>query len=82
MDYGSFEGTIPHGKYGAGTVTIWDDGRYTLEKWHDDKIIVTVKGAPTDRWAVCGWHPHRRRPREVHLADAPDEDGCRWPAAA
>lgn len=46
MEYGSFEGTIPHGEYGAGTVTIWDDGRYELEKWRDDEVIVTVIGRP------------------------------------
>ena len=27
-DYHSFEGTIPKGNYGAGEVTIWDEGVY------------------------------------------------------
>lgn len=46
LDYGTFEGTIPEGQYGAGSVTIWDDGRYDLEKWRDDEIIATLEGRP------------------------------------
>ncbi|MBN9606862.1 MAG: ATP-dependent DNA ligase [Actinomycetales bacterium] len=44
LEYGSFEGTIPKGEYGAGTVTIWDRGTYELEKWRDDEIILTIHG--------------------------------------
>lgn len=46
MEYATFEGTIPAGEYGGGTVTIWDDGRYHLEKWRDDEIIATLEGRP------------------------------------
>ncbi|MCW3494139.1 ATP-dependent DNA ligase [Microbacterium sp. SSM24] len=46
MEYASFEGTIPAAEYGGGTVTIWDDGRYDLEKWRDDEIIATLEGRP------------------------------------
>ncbi|PSL37987.1 ATP-dependent DNA ligase LigD ligase module /ATP-dependent DNA ligase LigD phosphoesterase module /ATP-dependent DNA ligase LigD polymerase module [Labedella gwakjiensis] len=44
LDYASFEGRIPTGEYGAGTVTIWDAGTYVTEKWRDDEIIVTLDG--------------------------------------
>ena len=28
LDYGDFEGTIPRGEYGGGTVMLWDQGRW------------------------------------------------------
>ncbi|MDE1149864.1 MAG: DNA ligase D [Azospirillaceae bacterium] len=29
LDYGDFEGTIPQGEYGGGTVIVWDRGEWT-----------------------------------------------------
>ncbi len=31
LDYGDFEGTIPHGEYGGGTVQLWDRGFWQAE---------------------------------------------------
>lgn len=31
LSYGDFEGTIPEGEYGAGTVEIWDKGMYLMK---------------------------------------------------
>lgn len=45
LEYGAFEGEIPAGQYGAGTVTIWDSGIYELEKWREgQEVIVTLHG--------------------------------------
>jgi DNA ligase D-like protein (predicted 3'-phosphoesterase) len=44
LDYGHFEGTIPAGEYGAGTVSIWDNGTYDTKLWVNDKIEITFHG--------------------------------------
>jgi bifunctional non-homologous end joining protein LigD len=44
LDYFSFEGEIPKGEYGAGTMRIWDHGTYEVEKWRDDEIIFAFDG--------------------------------------
>ena len=31
LDYGDFEGTIPKGQYGGGTVMVWDRGYWICE---------------------------------------------------
>lgn len=46
MEYATFEGTIPKGEYGAGSMTIWDTGTYDTEKWRDDEIIIDLDGQP------------------------------------
>jgi bifunctional non-homologous end joining protein LigD len=35
LDYGDFEGTIPKGEYGGGTVMLWDEGRWVPEPGKD-----------------------------------------------
>ena len=44
LEYASFSGTITAGEYGGGSVTIWDAGHYTCEKWDDRHILVTFDG--------------------------------------
>ena len=44
VEYADFEGEIPKGEYGAGTVEIWDKGHYTPIKWEEKEIIIHING--------------------------------------
>jgi bifunctional non-homologous end joining protein LigD len=43
VDYSSFEGIIPEGEYGGGTVMVWDRGTYAVEG-PDDVATALDKG--------------------------------------
>ena len=60
LEYLEFHGEIPKGEYGAGTMTIWDQGTFDVHKWEERKVEVTFHGERLQRalWAV----PDRRSP--------------------
>ena len=65
LDYFDFEGEIPKGQYGGGTVTQWDAGTYEEEKFDEDKVVVRLHGTRVEgRYALFrtggkNWMIHR-----------------------
>jgi bifunctional non-homologous end joining protein LigD len=68
LEYFRFEGEIPAGSYGAGTVRIWDEGTYECEKWTDREVKVVLHGRRIrGRYALFrtgerSWMIHRMDP--------------------
>ncbi len=85
LEYATFEGAIPAGEYGAGTVTIWDAGSYETEKFHvaphgagghGGQVVVDLHGGRLNgRFALIQtdgdqWLAHRMEDRSaVHVRD-------------
>ena len=72
LEYGTFEGTIPKGEYGAGTVSIWDSGTFALHKWREGKeVIVTVQGEQrgTHTYALIHTGGSKGNQWLIHLMD-------------
>jgi bifunctional non-homologous end joining protein LigD len=44
LEYLTWEGVIPKGNYGAGTMKVWDSGTYETHEWTDEKATVTFHG--------------------------------------
>jgi len=58
LDYATFEGEIPQGQYGAGSVEIWDKGTYELvEEKRDGGLTVRLHGKKLDgTWTLIPAH--------------------------
>src|SRR3954469_12848145 len=58
LDYATFEGEIPAGNYGAGTVEIWDHGTYELvEEKKNGGLTVRLSGERLNgTWALIPAH--------------------------
>src|SRR3954454_12756382 len=70
LEYLEFEGDIPAGQYGAGTMRIWDRGTYELHKFREDEVMVTFHGERLHGRYVLfrtdekNWMIHRMDPPE------------------
>src|SRR4029078_7314321 len=64
IEYNTFEGTIPKGEYGGGTVMIWDRGNWTPE--HDPHKVMKqghIDLRPDGEKLKGRWHLVRMRKR-------------------
>jgi bifunctional non-homologous end joining protein LigD len=73
LEYLEFEGDIPKGEYGAGTMRVWDRGTYEAEKFRDTEVIATFHGERLrGRYAL--FHT-RRNDWLIHRMDPPEDPG-------
>lgn len=83
LDYGSFEGVIPKGNYGAGAVIIWDEGQWLPEgdptrgmaKGH---LAFELKGHKlSGLWHLVRLKPRRGEKRDNWLLIKSDDAAAR-----
>jgi bifunctional non-homologous end joining protein LigD len=83
LEYGAFEGTIPEGEYGAGSVIVWDEGKWIpesdpvrgMEKGH---LAFTLEGHKLGgRWHLVRLKPRRGEKRDNWLLIKVDDDFAR-----
>ena len=78
LEYLEFEGDIPKGSYGAGTMRIWDRGTYEAHKFDDDKVEVTFHGERLrGRYGLFPLKRHKGEPAGkdwmIHRMDPPED---------
>jgi len=73
IEYLDFEGEIPAGQYGAGTMRIWDRGTYVAEKFEESKVEVELRGERVHgRYALF---PTKGKNWMIHRMDPPEDPG-------
>ncbi len=81
LEYLDFEGDIPAGQYGAGSMRIWDRGTFEVHLWTDKKVEVTFAGERlTGRYGLfpISREPDRAKDWMIHRMD-PSADPEREP---
>lgn len=77
LDYADFEGVIPAGEYGAGTVLVWDTGTYRnlrAEKENDGATMLQS----LEEGKVEVWLKGQKAPGGYALIRTGDDDDERW----
>jgi bifunctional non-homologous end joining protein LigD len=80
IEYGSFEGTIAEGNYGAGTVMLWDEGTYhvsgddPVKAWREGKIHLFLEGKKlNNEWTLVRMrHGETAKPQWLLLKSGED----------
>jgi bifunctional non-homologous end joining protein LigD len=81
LEYLDFEGEIPAGQYGAGTMRIWDRGTYELEKWELEKVMFKLEGERLSGRYALFRAGESERDWMIHRIDPPAEQRDPFPAS-
>jgi bifunctional non-homologous end joining protein LigD len=80
LEYLDWEGEIPQGEYGAGTMRIWDRGAYELEKWEPGKVMVAFAGERLQGRYVLFRAGEDEKDWMIHRIDPPARERDPFPA--
>jgi bifunctional non-homologous end joining protein LigD len=77
LEYLTFQGEIPAGEYGGGSMGVWDTGTYATHKWSEKEVMVTFHGTRVNGKYVL----FRTRDKQwmIHRMDPPEDPDRRTP---
>ncbi|KAF3361989.1 DNA ligase D-like 3'-phosphoesterase domain-containing protein [Chlamydiales bacterium STE3] len=78
LDYRTFEGTIPAGNYGAGKVTLWDEGIYTIPETQDVKDAEKKIAADLQKGHLIVFFSGAKLKGEFHLIRMQGREKNAW----
>jgi bifunctional non-homologous end joining protein LigD len=74
IEYATFEGVIPEGNYGAGTVMVWDRGHYHVygedppKSWREGKLHLVLDGEKAKgEWTLIRLRGNEEKPQWLLL---------------
>ncbi|WP_226739729.1 DNA ligase D [Microvirga lenta] len=87
LEYLTFEGVIPAGQYGGGTMIVWDEGRWLPEgdphkAYAEGRLTFTLEGRRLKgRWHLVRTRPKPRETKEQWLLLKSEDEHARAPGA-
>jgi bifunctional non-homologous end joining protein LigD len=81
LEYLEFEGEIPAGEYGAGTMKIWDRGSYELHRWEPGKVVLSFAGERLRGRYALFRAGRAEKDWMIHRMDPPERERDPYPEA-
>ena len=71
LEYLEWEGDIPKGEYGGGSMRLWDTGTYEAHEWEPQKLVLTLHGGRVEGRFALFQAGREQKDWLIHRMDEP-----------